>query len=230
MSGYMQIRHTDWNENPGCQDWSFSPSYTCRKGYFYSNYLHVEDWVVNAGQTVRKGQLIGHTGLDGRSGFPHLHFEIRAGRSWQKYCCNPWKYLPNAGNDYTSFNADVTLTPNYEGKQCEAAVNISVPPYQLTLNRVELYITSSGTMTKREFDFCKENFYHTLEELDDPEFDEQNLFIYPGWFNSQSYRKKEKASILFVFNSLPSGGGTIQAKAYDVFENVVSTGERMYTC
>ena len=187
--------------------------------------MHVNNAIVVKDSKVTKGQLIGHTGKDGKSGFPHLHFEIRAGRSWQKYCCNPWKYLPNTKNDYSTFNADITLIPNYDGVSRQVAVDVSVPPDQLTFNRIELHI--SGHPTPRKFDFCKDNFFHTLDEMDDPIF-EENLLILPQRFNSKSYGQGKKASIVFVFQSLPSGGGTVHAKAYDVFDNVVTSSSEEY--
>ena len=209
--------------------WDPSPSFTCNQGWFYANYLHVQNWVVAPGQAVTKGQLLGHTGVDGKSGFPHLHFEIRAGRAFQKYCCDPWKYLPNADNDYSSFTATVTLTPNYNGIPCEAVVNVSVPPNQLTFNRIELHITNNGDTTKREFDFCKDNFDHTFDEMENPRF-EGNLIISPKVFSSLSYRSNKPASHGFEFLNLPSGRGTVNAKVYDVFDNVVSTSDQAYTC
>ena len=187
--------------------------------------MHVGSVAVSAGMEVNKGQLIGHTGRDGRSGFPHLHFEIRAGRSYQAYCCNPWKYLPNTANTYSSFTADVTLTPKYNSaaNQFEAEVNVSVPPDQLTLNRIEVHVmTHSGSTYVRKFDFCEDNFSHTLQEMDDPMF-EGNLLISPNRFNSRSFEKGEKASISFLFKALPSEGGTVYAKAYDVFGNVITS-------
>ena len=41
-----------------------------------SNYAHLSDTVVNSGQAVSKGQLIGHIGATGVAYGPHLHFEV----------------------------------------------------------------------------------------------------------------------------------------------------------
>ena len=155
MHTYIQIRHKQWEEAPGCQEWG-DTSLPCTLGYFYSNYLHVDSWVVNKTRPytkVRKGQLIGYTGRDKYSNFGHLHFEIRAGRAYQKYCCNPWKYLPNAANTYESFTANIDLDPNHSNEQNKASVvvTVSVPSDQLTLNRIELYISTHSTFVKRTF-------------------------------------------------------------------------------
>ncbi|MGV6990494.1 M23 family metallopeptidase [Gordonia amicalis] len=42
----------------------------------YSGYAHLSRTVINTGQTVRKGQLIGYSGSTGQSTGPHLHFEV----------------------------------------------------------------------------------------------------------------------------------------------------------
>lgn len=41
-----------------------------------SRYIHLDDFVVVPGQSVRRGQLIGHAGNSGISGAVHLHLDI----------------------------------------------------------------------------------------------------------------------------------------------------------
>ena len=43
---------------------------------YSTKYLHMEDRVVQAGDKVKKGQLIGHVGNTGQSSGTHLHFEL----------------------------------------------------------------------------------------------------------------------------------------------------------
>lgn len=139
-------------------------------------------------------------------------------------CCNPWKYLPN--NDDTSFNAAIELHPNYNGMNCEAVVNVSVPPDRLTMNRIELHIAGPACDTVRVFDFCEDNLDHTLAEMDDPLF-EENLLISPGAFSSRSFGRGERASYGFHYLSLPEcSSATLQAVAYDVFGNSVETSQK----
>ena len=42
-------------------------------------YLHLKDYTVSAGQTVRRGDIIAHMGDTGTEDFPHLHYEVRNG-------------------------------------------------------------------------------------------------------------------------------------------------------
>ena len=68
-------------------------------GCYYSLYLHVDAWVVEAGEQVEKGQLLGYTGASG-SGFEHLHFEVRSAPSldpfsaWSRDAVHPMRLLP----------------------------------------------------------------------------------------------------------------------------------------
>ena len=188
------------------------------------------NWTVVATEQVSKGQLLGHTGAS-VSGFPHLHFEIRAGGVFRRYCCNPWKYLPNSDRNYSSFTANVTLNPNFNDVACQAVVNVSVPPDQLTFNRIELLIATGSTTSQRDYDFCEDNFSHTFEELDNPVF-EGNLYISPGRFSSRSYSRGEWATYAFEFLDLPeaTASGLVSARVFDVFGNVISTPEMAYVC
>lgn len=209
------MKHTDWDEIPD--------------SVAYSNYMHLLNVTVSAGDTVAKGDLVGYTSHPSSGSFDHLHFEIRANGLYQRHCCNPWKYLPNADNNYTSFVANVTLTPNYSS--CNAVVNVSVPPNQLMFNRIQLTIDNGTSVETREYDMCEDNLTHSFLEMDNPLF-EDNLYISPKRFSSQSYAQGEWAGYGFDFLDLgPAGsGGTVAVTVADVFGNAITSDTMTYTC
>ncbi|MFO7698348.1 MAG: peptidoglycan DD-metalloendopeptidase family protein [Anaerolineae bacterium] len=53
-------------------------------------YAHMDAFFVEVGQVVEKGQLLGKCGSTGNSTGPHVHFEVRKGRS----LLNPFSFLP----------------------------------------------------------------------------------------------------------------------------------------
>ena len=169
-------------------------------------------------QTVSKGDLLGYSGHSTGSGFQHLHFEIRVGGYSSKYCCNPWKYLPNRDNDYSQFLADVEMSVDPNGQACEATVSVSVPPDQLTFNRIELHFNAEAI---RNFDMCEDNLDHSFEDLDNPRLD-GNIQISPEKFLSVSYLNGDWASYEFQFLDLPLTSGSCEdfsVKMFDVFGN-----------
>jgi murein DD-endopeptidase MepM/ murein hydrolase activator NlpD len=228
--GVVQLHHTDWEEG----------------GDFYTNYIHIvmsdgqNPISLTNGQSVGKGQHIAYS--NGTPSLDHIHFEVRVGSYRKEYACNPWKYLPNSDNDYSSFEAELSLTPNYNSIDCQAVVNVSVPPNQLTFNRVELHILdSSDTPQKvRFYDMCGTNVNYTQGQVDNSTYQDDPddysssylIRISPMFFNSKSYDKNERAGWGFEFVDLPllSGGGRVMAKIFDVFGNSHSNGYFNYTC
>ena len=190
---------------------------------------------VTEGQAVTKGQIVAYSFRSDTafSQFEHLHFEVRVGGLFQANCCNPWQYLPNINNSYTTFAADIQLHPNYNNLNCEAVVNVSIPPNQLTMNRVELHVRNNGMESVRVFDFCEDNLDHTFEELDDPLF-EQKLYVSPGQFSSRSHGKGENLTYGFHFLNLTETrngpASSLMAVVYDVFGNKVETPWMQYRC
>ena len=85
----VQIRHY----RPGAKG--------CRSGggCYVSNYMHLSSWALSVGERVETGQLVGFSGAS-RSGFAHLHFEIRNAppedpySNWQRDTVHPLLVLP----------------------------------------------------------------------------------------------------------------------------------------
>ena len=136
------------------------------------------------GQEIKKGDVIAYTASKPAGALVTIHFEIRAGGTSQKYSCNPWKYMPNSANSYSSLNSTLSLTPNYNSINCEAVVNVSVPPDQLTFTRVELHITDTSDQPQevRLYDMCGANSNHTTKEMDNWQYN-SSLILYHSYFS-----------------------------------------------
>lgn len=70
------IEFEGWGQN---HPWMTTPAGICiliKNSNVYTGYAHLSDTVINKGQHVTKGQLIGHTGQTGDADGPHLHFEV----------------------------------------------------------------------------------------------------------------------------------------------------------
>jgi murein DD-endopeptidase MepM/ murein hydrolase activator NlpD len=87
----VQLRHFRPESDGSCTD----------EGCWHTNYMHLSTWSVTPGETVDRGQLLGHTGASS-SGYPHLHFEIRDApaedpqSAWQRDTIHPLSVLPYA--------------------------------------------------------------------------------------------------------------------------------------
>lgn len=64
-------------------------------------YGHLSGFAVTAGQDVRRGDVIGYVGSEGRSTGPHLHYEIRI----HETPVNPHKYMRETMQEFASSSA-----------------------------------------------------------------------------------------------------------------------------
>lgn len=67
-------------------------------------YAHLQDWTVSVGQSVSRGDTIGHVGSTGGSTGPHLHYEQRSGGTVLEVRFNGTLALYWGTRSYTSDN------------------------------------------------------------------------------------------------------------------------------
>jgi murein DD-endopeptidase MepM/ murein hydrolase activator NlpD len=58
-------------------------------GGVVTQYCHMEKYVVNPGQKVRRGDILGYVGKTGKALGPHLHYEVRINDT----AVNPYNYI-----------------------------------------------------------------------------------------------------------------------------------------
>ncbi|WP_300922999.1 M23 family metallopeptidase, partial [uncultured Desulfovibrio sp.] len=58
-------------------------------GGIATKYAHLQRATVKPGQWVRRGEVIGHVGMTGRTTGPHLHYEVRL----NGVPVNPMRYI-----------------------------------------------------------------------------------------------------------------------------------------
>ena len=73
---------------------------------FYIRYCHLNEILVNEGQHVTAGQLIGKSGATGNVTGPHLHYEVRNSADSYSNAFNPKLYLPGTSYTYETYDTD----------------------------------------------------------------------------------------------------------------------------
>lgn len=63
-------------------------------------HLQINGVLVNIGDTIQKGQIIGLSGNTGYSAFPHLHFEVAGNDEAGNYIQLPTRFRTNKGTRY----------------------------------------------------------------------------------------------------------------------------------
>lgn len=52
-------------------------------------YAHLSSFSAISGARVKRGEVVGYTGISGRSTGPHVHYEVRVNNA----PVNPWRYM-----------------------------------------------------------------------------------------------------------------------------------------
>ena len=73
---------------------------------FYIRYCHLNEILVNEGQHVTAGQLIGKSGATGNVTGPHLHYEVRNSADLYSNAFNPKLYSPGTSYTYETYDKD----------------------------------------------------------------------------------------------------------------------------
>lgn len=55
-------------------------------------YAHLSSFAAVAGARIKRGQVVGYTGISGRSTGPHVHYEVRVNNA----PINPWRYMKSS--------------------------------------------------------------------------------------------------------------------------------------
>jgi murein DD-endopeptidase MepM/ murein hydrolase activator NlpD len=179
----VQLRHF----RPGKAD--------CRQGgCYYSLYLHADGWVVEAGEQVEKGQLLGYTGASS-SGFEHLHFEVRSAPSfdpfsaWSRDAVHPLRLLPyRAAEEATvSFHSP----PPRAADAFPTALTLVSPRYDLLAVDLEL-LDSKHRPIAQAGDIADSRGYH----------------VRPPFFDMEraNFDYSHKDSEAYPWNSFGAGG------------------------
>lgn len=163
-------------------------------GCYHSNYMHLSSWVVNPGDLVGKGQLLGYTGISA-SGFKHLHFEIRDAPSddpfsnWSRDAINPLGVLPYDSVEGVALQINSVTGLDTGNPQVE--VTITSPRADIV--RVELALYNSRG-----------------KEINQPgnSADSRGYNVHPSWFDMDiwnfQYSHKDSANV--PWESFGAGG------------------------
>ena len=212
----VQLEHCWGDSSVGCD------------GDWYTNYQHLSSAVVDAGEAIVAGQLIGYSGAS-EEGFEHLHFEVRDGGTEKEDAIHPMGVLPyddEGAPDVTVIDATVSA------RGSEVSVFISLPADQPDLNRVSVAVSvyDDGdwtTVDEASFDINEWNHDYTLPDddeedlyLTDPDFN--GITVDPEDFSASSSRYQIGFTFWDIEGVSSSDTVRVEATAEDVNENASS--------
>lgn len=172
--------------------------------YLFTNVLHMDSVIVQVGDLVTVGDLVGFSGESSQGGFDHMHMEFRDGCTTQDCNRNPWGYLP-----YTDAPpVDPVLTgANLAGAPSALVFDAATLPDQLDFDGMDV---TWGASVAASIDMI--NATTDPDDptgMDDPVIDlggGKSVCIFPAPYNTSS----PSASYRFLFAGLPAAAdGTV---------------------
>jgi Peptidase family M23 len=85
-------------------------------GNVFIQYMHLtkDGALVEVGDTITKGQLIGYSGATGLAGYPHLHFVVTTDSGWEyPYDSVPVTFKNTAANPNSLVSGETYTATNY---------------------------------------------------------------------------------------------------------------------
>lgn len=156
-------------------------------GCYWSNSLHLSEVLVEIGDEVERGEVIGLSGA-GDNGFEHLHFEIRGPESSLDHCVHPLSFLPHS--DASTPEITLGAIDGADPAQVSVELTVALPASAPNLTRVEVLTADAAgaALDQRAFDYVEWNRKHTSAAdpalIDSPEID--GIRISPERFSTTS--------------------------------------------
>lgn len=190
----------------------------------YAFYDHLTSVSVAEGDSVTQGQELGLSGIS-ETGYPHLHFEIRAGGYQESDAVHPMRYLPYDNDTDAALEVDSLSLDGAGGATLSATV--SLPASEPDLVSVTAWIlvrdgSSMREVSSQTVDLEERN--HTYDDASDDLIDEPDLddvTLEPAIFNSDS----SSYALGVTFHGLADGGNPTDSLRVEI-DAVDASGRR----
>lgn len=129
----------------------------------HSSYSHMGDILVSVGDTVKKGERIGFSGMTGTATTPHLHFQLDTDEAaWHPFWPFTWQEASDAGLDFFgAINAGL-------GKEKAGLTTVNPMKYvQKYLDEEVISNNSQGTSENEVTSYVEELTNEGIEELNE---------------------------------------------------------------
>ena len=112
-------------------------------GSWGTGYGHLMDTVINRGQLVSKGQVIGHMGSSGHSTGPHLDVQVKSG-------VTNWTYFYSASvgklrNPWLRLRQNITVFLSNSGVNLRSTASTALPPLATTKDDGLIWLASGAS-------------------------------------------------------------------------------------